>query len=194
MLENILGSKVKIRILRLFAHNDREYTLQEIVDNLGLSLGSAHPAIKSLENIRILLGMKVGRSRVYKLNRNHLLFKEMMELFARELNAYRDTANEFVRIVRKDNIENIILFGSVARGDTLKPGDIDLLIIVRPDYDPSFEFEAISRIEHRYEVHLNTIRVSMDDVLDRLSRFDTFIINALDEGKILYGDPGWLKR
>ncbi|MDP1553667.1 MAG: nucleotidyltransferase domain-containing protein [Methanobacteriaceae archaeon] len=49
---------------------------------------------------------------------------------------YQEAVQEFVRRIEKDHhneIESIILFGSVARGEAREDSDIDILIIIKEE-------------------------------------------------------------
>jgi predicted nucleotidyltransferase len=195
MLEFIIGSKVKVKILRMMMNNvKREYTLQEIVKELGLSFGSAHPAMKELESRRIILSSRVGRSNAYRVNTSHVIFDELLRLFKREGNAYRDIAKELSAKADKTGIQNILLFGSVARGDTLEPGDIDVLIIHDKGFDKEHVKEVISEIEGRHDVHISPIYQTADEVRLKMKRLDNFIVTVLNECIVLYGDDKWLRQ
>lgn len=47
-------------------------------------------------------------------------------------------AKEFAQAIYSDDIQQIILFGSVARGDDVEESDIDILIVIHND-NPNFE-------------------------------------------------------
>ncbi len=194
MMEDILGSKVKVRILRLMMVRDRDLTLQEIVRILGLSTGCAHPAIKELERKRIVLGTKIGRSTLYSINKSNILYAEIKGLFTREGTAYRDIAKEYAEMIEKSNIVNIILFGSVARGDSLDPGDIDMLEITKDGVEKDVDKAIAKELEEKYDVHISTLRISRNDALKKVRSYDNFIINVLDEGIVLHGDDRWLRK
>ena len=55
-----------------------------------------------------------------------------------ELHNRRKIAEEFAQAISSNNIKEIILFGSVARGEDNTDSDIDLLIVIYND-NPSFE-------------------------------------------------------
>jgi predicted nucleotidyltransferase len=194
MIESITGSKVKVKILRLMLDGDRNMTLQEIVRALGLSTGCAYPAIKDLEKKRILLGTEIGRSILYSTNKSHILYNDLKNLFDRERSAFKDIAEEYAQKVDKRKIVNIILFGSVARGDTLDPGDIDILEITEKGYDGRSNLDLAEEIEKKYDVHLALMAITKTEVNKRIRIFDNFMISVLNEGITLYGDDAWFKK
>ncbi len=56
MFEDILGSRTKVRILRvLCASPKREFSTRELALAVGQSLGSVHPALGQLLGTRVVL-------------------------------------------------------------------------------------------------------------------------------------------
>ncbi len=97
------------------------------------------------------------------------------------------TLNRIVkRLVRRFNPEQIILFGSHARGDARPDSDIDLLVVL-----PLHGSKRAKRVEMRIALH--DIRVPKDIVVatpeelaQRRHVVGTIIKPALQEGKVLY--------
>lgn len=93
------------------------------------------------------------------------------------------------KIVEGYKPEKIILFGSVARGETANDSDIDLLIIKKTDKKRPFRvkdvFAAIRGIDRRYA--LDPIVYTPEELKKRTSLGDYFIQKVLSEGKVLYG-------
>jgi parallel beta-helix repeat protein len=85
MLEKILSSKSKVKIIRTFIENPkREFCLVDVAKTTGLSFGTAYPALKDLVSSRAVVVRKVGRSTLYKINDKNPMFPEIKELFAKE--------------------------------------------------------------------------------------------------------------
>jgi len=195
MLERILGSKSKIKILRiLFKNLKRDFSMEDIVKESGLSFGTVHPALKDLVGSRIVVTRKVGRSNIYRINQTHVLVPKLKTLLKTEATVFIDKAIEFGDIVKKDGIKNIILFGSVARGEVIEAGDIDLLIVYTdPTVTDNIHQLAMDFLE-KYDIVISPIFLSRKEVKERLKNLDEFILRVIDEGKILYGDDSWLKK
>ena len=195
MLEKIFGTKSKIRILRELSGNpNRDFSLEDMVKATDMSYGTIHPAIKELANCRIVQVKKPGGSKLYRINQSHILFQEIAWLLEREKTAFKDIAGEFAEKIEKKGIENIILFGSVARGEITDVGDIDILIIYSGMYITEKVYDLEANFLDKYDVVISPIYLSKDEVQDRMNNFDSFILNVIDEGKILYGDSEWLVK
>jgi uncharacterized protein len=91
------------------------------------------------------------------------------------------------RIAREFHPQRVILFGSYARGTADADSDVDLLVV------SSFEgsgfrhsIEILNRLDIRLPVDLIAYRP--EDVQRRYTEGDPLIREALDYGKVLYGE------
>ena len=195
MLEKILGSKSKIRILRsILKSPKRSYSMEDIVKDTGMSFGTVHPAMQNLVNSRIIVTQKIGRSIAYKINRTHILFQDIKALFKSETSVFKEKAIEFVKSMEKKGLENIILFGSVAREEVIEAGDIDLLFIYSDTkVEQKIEGHVMDFLE-KYDIVISPIFLSIKETKKRIKDLDDFILRTIEEGVILYGDKKWLKK
>ena len=196
MIENILGSKIKIKILRKLIIENMEITFEEIGRTLSLSFGSVYPAINSLVMQRIIIFRRIGRSKLYSINKKHILFKELHSLFESEKEGFMNIAKSFAKSIDKKNIKNIVLFGSVAREEFTEKSDIDLLVIyIKNEEDvKSIVGYQIEKFLDLYDVEIVPVYISLNEFFKRRKGFDRFILNIINEGKILYGDNKWLEK
>ncbi len=195
MLENILGSRSKMKLLREMVRNEeREYCLEDLVKATKQSFGTVHPALGSLVESRIIVVRKMGRSKLYRVNQRHVLYEKITDLIYAERDGYLDIAKEFSEGLEKKHIRNIILFGSVARGDFTERSDIDVLVVYSRTKPEDAVLEIVGTLTDKYDVTIVPVYLSVTEVRDRMKRADPFILNVLEEGKVLYGDAKWLGR
>jgi predicted nucleotidyltransferase len=196
MLEKILSSKAKIRILREMIETNREYTFEDITKTINMSFGTVHPILKDLADSRILIVRKMGRSKLYKINEKHLLYNKLKKMFKAEKEGFNIVAKKFARLLVKKGIKNIILFGSVARGEPTEKSDIDLLVIYKGN--EALAKDNISKLSqeflNKYDVEIVPTYLSVKEAKNRRRKFDRFIMNVLNEGKVLFGDVKWLEK
>ena len=86
-----------------------------------------------------------------------------------------------MEVLKKSGDPLVILFGSRARGDHTPLSDFDLLVISdeKPPEAPSF---------------IQLFWFSREEVERRIRDFDTILIDALIEGKVLYDGRGEYSR
>ncbi len=131
-LEQILGSVVKIKILRtLFRFPTKIFTGRELA---GLSGKVSHMAvaksIKSLEKMNLILIEHHGTSNLLKLNKKSHLFQILELLFIAERKTIDKLIDDIKKMLNKKTI-SCILFGSVARKEENLNSDVELLIIAK---------------------------------------------------------------
>lgn len=189
LVEKILGSKVRIKLLRIFYnHPKREFTLYDLKREFNLSTGSIAPVLKSLVESRAILSRRVGKSVLYQLNSNNLLIRKIVEIFDSEKSLLLEKAKEFTRRIKKSNILSLILFGSVATGEIREMSDIDLLVV----YDKNYASvkKNVNELIDKYldeEILISPIIISKNEVKNMLNKFDSFILRVENEGIVLYG-------
>jgi len=83
----------------------------------------------------------------------------------------------------KDNIENIIVYGSGARGDYKQESDIDILIVLKDFENFWEEFKKISKIASsvslKYDVVISALPVKAEEYASKRS---PLMINVRREG------------
>ena len=95
-------------------------------------------------------------------------------------------AQEFAEAINSEYIKQIILFGSVARGDDTTDSDIDILIVTVSEdavinlIDDEV-FNIISKYHEVISAHLMT-----DEIFNKTKHF-SFLSNVLNEGVVLVG-------
>ncbi|MCX6664558.1 MAG: nucleotidyltransferase domain-containing protein [Euryarchaeota archaeon] len=195
MLEKIIGKKSKIKILRFLLDNDdHSYCLDDISKSTGISCGTVYPSLKELLEVRVITQRKVGRSILYIINKNHVLFPQIKELINFEKKSLQIIAEQFVDSLPKKDIIAVILFGSVAREEFNEKSDIDILIIYRREnVKPEVE-QFVDRFLDSYDVHIVPLFITKKEIQERIKRFDNFIITIMNEGQLLYGEAPWLKK
>ena len=104
-----------------------------------------------------------------------------------ELDFEEEIRNITLQIIHKYQPEKIILFGSVARGQTTPDSDADFLIIKKdtPLYGADRIRELSRLLERKIPIDLLIYRPEEFD--ERVQKGDPFLKAILREGKILYG-------
>ncbi|MBE6488045.1 MAG: nucleotidyltransferase domain-containing protein [Methanosphaera stadtmanae] len=92
-----------------------------------------------------------------------------------------EIAREFANAINSEKIINIILFGSVARGDDTEESDIDILIISnhREDIDDKISDEIAWILYDKKE--LISAHVINEEIFNKTKNF-SFLTNVLKEG------------
>lgn len=158
-LETIIGSPVKVKILRVLLETKTAYSLVDIGKLSGLSIGAAHKVITTLVKENIALSKKgKGKQRYFQINLESRYSNTISALFDYEKNERRnipihiwnrletlcsDLKNKFNKKLK--GIQDIVLYGSLARGELRINSDIDLLIITENEFQDETKVRKLCR-------------------------------------------------
>jgi len=104
------------------------------------SLWSVQQALASLVGLGVVNSRTVGRAMVHTINEDHYTIRPLRVLLD-PVAALR----EAVRGVVGSNVDAVILFGSVARGEATADSDVDLVVLASPGWDERTELEDVIR-------------------------------------------------
>lgn len=195
-LDRILGSKVKINILAaLVAKPEASFVEKDLAIECGVSLSETNRQIKDLVNSGIVKMQRIGKSKVYQINKEHFLFATLQKLFKDLSYVYREIAEELVKFVKgKYKLKAAILMGSLVksavREDIVEePSDIDIIFVT--DEKARIKKDLISyinsEISTKYGIVVYPIVLSAEEYMRGLKDYP-LIIEAHAKGELLYGE------
>ena len=130
-LNDILGNKVQIKILRLFLRTKSPFTGRELARLIGYSHNQTRLALEELERNGLVIRQRAGRSNLYSLDNENIIVTELLaEGFVLEDTLLNRLADIYFEEVGK-NLVSIILFGSIAQAEEKPESDIDLVLVVK---------------------------------------------------------------
>jgi len=188
-IENILGSKAKVKIVRVLSEVRTAYSLKALVAETGLSLSITHQAAEELAEDEVLTKIKGTRKeRLYKFNAESGFASALFELFKTEktrqrkevvlLKTWNLLENILTKIKRK--IDLMIVFGSQTRGDATLRSDIDVLII--PKNNSSYLLEKIKQTDKR----INPLFIDLKTFKSYQKNKTPLYLNLKKEGVVLF--------
>jgi DNA-binding transcriptional ArsR family regulator len=189
-LDDLLGSRAKVRILRFLAASPGEHSGREIARRIGMGETPTSRALKSLADTLVVVYRSDGHTHWYRLNRNYALVRELLlplfEAEARQL----DRAVGFLLDGLEESIQCVLVYGSAARNDQAWASDLDLLMLVPSDDDVQ---RIQAAMEERDTAFLEQYGVASPQVfssagaLDRLRRGEAWLHEAMRRGRIVWG-------
>jgi predicted nucleotidyltransferase len=196
-LDKILNNELKIKILRFLCKTDAEWSGRQIAQEIKVSPAACHKALRELNNERALLLRSIGRSYLYRLNRENFIISEMLKpLFERESkipdDVYRAIVRNISSLVIKD-IASIAVFGSIKKGKERPTSDIDLLVLVRNPKDRRKVEEDFGRVNEKIIGKFgNTISSYIQTIEEfklKYKRGLALVKNILKSHRLLFGKP-----
>jgi len=86
----------------------------------------------------------------------------------------------------------VVLFGSVARGDYTEESDVDVLVVAdRLPSDPRDAYEVVKRV---VDARVQPTCFTTSSFLKKLRSESTFIMEVLEDGKIVYANAEFLEE
>lgn len=127
-IEEVLGNKIRIGILRLLFKTRGMFSGREVSRLIGFSPTQTIANLRELEAAGLVLRQRAGNTDLYQLNdRNSATSGVLSPIFEWENNLLNELAEMYVAILGKKLI-SIKLFGSAAREEEEPGSDIDLLL------------------------------------------------------------------
>ena len=196
MLENMIGSTTKVKLLRLFfEYPNRDFSTDEVLKNSFVGRGYAGKCLKSLLEAGVLTVKKIGKEKRYRLDKDSAYFPIVRTLFGEETRKYPTLSyihrDLIADLIEKLDKETIILFGSVASGTATPESDIDLLII--SERKP-FVRKACERTGKKYRIIIQAIVFSGKELEKRMTERSGLLKNIGKEKIFVKGDETLLER
>ena len=192
-LDDIFQTPSSIKVLRVLAKGELDFTGRQIADMAGLNPQTCQNTLDRLNDLRLLAVRRVGRAYLYRLKSNNAIVNQMLApLFNTEKNLL---ANELTKVANRleGTAIAVILFGSVARGEEEPGSDIDLAIIVQdPENKETAQElgdEILDELANVTGVIPTIIVWSKDEFKERYENGDGLARSLLEEGRVIMGPP-----
>ena len=192
-LDDIFQTPSSIKVLRVLAKGELDFTGRQIADMAGLNPQTCQNTLDRLNDLRLLAVRRVGRAYLYRLKSNNAIVNQMLApLFNTEKNLL---ANELTKVANRleGTAIAVILFGSVARGEEEPGSDIDLAVIVQdPETREAAQGLGDEILDELADVTgvIPTIIVwTKDEFKERYDSGDGLARSLLEEGRVVMGPP-----
>lgn len=130
MLETLITSKTRIKLLLKFFSNNNKAYLRSLAEEYGESTNAVRTELNRLSEAGLLESEPAGNTILYKANTQHPIYQDIRNLVAKYLGF--DQIIETV-LQRIGNLESAVVVGDYARGHD--SGIIDLRLVGHVDMD-----------------------------------------------------------
>ncbi len=137
-LDEVFRTWSNVAVMRALLDTNTGYTGNEVARLSGMHPRSAIKALSSLENLGMINRQRGGRDHIFTLNREHFLYKEVIDnLFRAEVKLLDEIVKTLASILKKQ-VYSAVIFGSVARQEETVLSDLDICCIVNSVIDRLF--------------------------------------------------------
>jgi len=191
-LDSILGQSSKVKILRFLNSTKIELNGREIAKSTGLSHVQCHTALRDLAKHGVITVRNIGRSTAYKINSEHILYKELLRpMFDSETTLINRLIDIVAAGTKKFKPISIMIYGSTTKGTARPDSDLDMLIIFPDNSDLKKIAEKIDSIEedisNKFGNQLSPVLIKKKDFRRKYKQKNNFYMEIIKTGKVLYG-------
>jgi predicted nucleotidyltransferase len=172
----------QLKILAVLAENpESEFYLSEVGTLIGKHPGVFQKGINALEREGWVVSRRRGNQRLFRVNEEHPLFKEMKALIRKSVGA-----EALLKAVVNDipQIKKALIYGSYARENMRADSDIDLLIVTEDLKVEDSLVKELSRVEKSLQRDVNYKIYDEKDFVRRRKNKDPFLTEVLSDKHI----------
>lgn len=183
MLEKLFTSKTRIKILEYLFFNRKETYLREISRESKLPPSAIKREIDNLLN----LGLIIKQNNKITLNKSNSFLDDLKNIFLKT----DSISYPIIEVLKKEDIEFALIFGSFAQGKFNLESDIDLLIIGKAKQQDMFKL--LKPAENLIKREINPVIWTLEEL--KRNKNKGFVKDILKKNKImLIGDENEFQR
>jgi len=135
--ENLLGSKVKIKLIRYLLSEEAITSEREIAKLIGVSHSAVNKALNELHEQNLIAPTRVGNVMIWHINRESYAYQllQSFTLLLKQMPFDRLKTEITAGLNYLAYVKKAVIYGSVALGTELPNSDIDLFILVKSEKD-----------------------------------------------------------
>jgi hypothetical protein len=197
MVEQLFGSKTRVKLLQLFYSNpNRSFYVREITRKIDEQINSVRRELANLLNVGIITSDNSNNKVYYEVNQKYEFFAPLQEIFGGGTKPRKRAAtktaelpvDEAADLKALGNVEVAALMGQFTRDES---SGIDLLIVGNVNQHALTKY--VTELEKQEGKDLRYSVFSLDDFTYRIQIKDRFSGNVLRSKKqILLDKPGLL--
>lgn len=179
-----LTKKEQEALLIIYKDVNGYYNANSLSKELGITQVGTMKLLKRFEKNKILLGKKIGKSIVYKINiEGEFVQKLIAFALMNEAGEYPRWKNEFKDLYKKDRI--LLFYGSASRNYS-SAKDIDVFVVIdRKDF--SEVSKKIKQIQSRLPKELHAIKATKEDLVKNIKENNKSMFEIIKTAIVLCG-------
>lgn len=186
MVEQLFGSKTRVKLLQLFYGNpNRSFYVREITRKIDEQINSVRRELANLLNIGIISSETTNNRLYYEVNQKYEYYKALSEMFGGTTTAVADTSSEDNDDLFKKlgNIDLVVLTGQFTRDER---SGVDLLIV--GDINQTQASKYVSELEKKEGKEVRYVIMTAAEFSYRNKLNDRFLVTVLESKKQILTD------
>lgn len=197
LIKRLINSNSKILLLENLLGKPASFSVSELGRMAGIPKATVSLIINDWEKAGLVESEQQGRNKLVKINQKFYLLPELKRIFSKAGDFQRPLIKslESSKLIKNQKVAAVIVFGSRTRKDFLHKSDFDVLIILEQKNSVLEEkiLEEFVNAAHKTGIRFSPVILDKKEIKSRLKGKDLFILNVLNEGKIIKGRT-WIER
>lgn len=148
--ENLLGSKVKVKILRHLLREETITSERELAKMIGISHSAVNKALKDFHDANLVTPLRIGNIIAWQLNKDGFAYICIPRGILSPLDPLEHLKQKIKESLEHlGAIKKVVIYGSVAEGKELPNSDIDLFILVEKEEHKKSILSSISDLTNK---------------------------------------------
>jgi predicted nucleotidyltransferase len=186
-LDEFLGSRVKVAILRLLCARRRQFTGREVAREIGRAPATTHEALRALVASGVVEQEARAPVMLYRISEGNPWVDDVLRpLFAAEERA-EEALLRAVRDGGAEASESIIAFGSRAKGTSRPGSDLDLFFVVKSRGDTDRITATMGVLSVRWGLSIEPLCVTRRKLRDWANESPDIWADIVNYGIAVYG-------
>jgi len=188
MVEQLFGSKTRVKLLQLFYSSpNRSFYVREITRNIGEQINSVRRELSNLLSVGIITSSTANNKLYYEVNQKYEFYRLLQEIFGGGVKKTAKKATGDVADANGDgmvdlksigHVELAIYTGQFTRDDT---AGVDFLVV--GEVNPNALDKFVSELEAKENKALRYAVMSLPDFQYRQQINDRFAVNIMNAKK-----------
>lgn len=186
MIEQLFGSKTRVKLLQLFYSNpNRSFFVREITRKIDEQINSVRRELSNLLSIGIITSETTNNKLYYEVNQKYEFYEPLQEIFGKGVTkkkiAVSDEDEDDLRAI--GHVELAVLTGQFTRDNST---GVDVLVI--GDINPNALAKYVEDLEKQENKSLRYTSMSMKDFRYRKNINDRFAVGIINAKKQILVD------
>jgi len=182
MLEQLFGSRTRVKLLRFFLSNqDEAFYVRELTRKIDEQLNSVRRELANLQSLGMIIPQELNDKKFFKLNKEFVLRDELKALLVK---SQLLTEQDLVKRLRDSGRLRFLALTGYFTG--VKDAPTDIIIVGK--VDKNLLSKVIQRFQKEVNREINYTVLSTREYNERHSLGDKFLLNILNSNKIVVVD------
>lgn len=189
LIEKIFSAPSNISVLRVLNERVIGISGREIARLSDISTRAAQTALLNLEEIGLVNRVVGGREHLFSLNRDHYLSEKLIHHIFQSEKEFKKNIYSLIKKELGKLSTSIIVFGSVARGESTVKSDLDICLVLNNKINSVEKKLSILRDElfNKFSVSIAPFYISEKDFKQKYKNKSEPIVDIINDGKVISG-------